>query len=185
MSNATRLFFMTSYIILENATIPHGTPGHSVSSSFVYLYLYRTFSSPSYTSTRRSSSKFTQHCLNLQQILSQHHRIVEMKSAAVFMILAATTVAAICFSGGMTAEKGKFLKEEIKELKKKTRMEIICNAIAGNGKMKWHKGEQRRFCLQEKDGLKWDFMLKVRLAPMEPDPRIFCLSYCTSNQCPA
>ncbi|KAF5502270.1 hypothetical protein CGCA056_v014733 [Colletotrichum aenigma] len=83
-----------------------------------------------------------------------------MKSAAVFMILAATTVAAICFSGGMTAEKGKFLKEEIKELKKKTRMEIICNAIAGNGKMKWHKGEQRRFCLQEKDGLKWDFMLK-------------------------
>lgn len=100
------------------------------------------------------------------------------------MILAATTVAAICFSSGMTAEKGKFLKEEIKELKKKTRMEIVCNAIAGGGKMKWHKGEQRRFCMQEKDGLKWDFMLKVRLAPMEPDPTIFFLSYCTSNFIP-
>lgn len=77
------------------------------------------------------------------------------------MILAASTVAAMCFGGGMTANKGKWLKEEIKEFNKITPMEIVCNALAGNGKMKWHKHESRQFCMQEKDGLKWDFMLKV------------------------
>ncbi|KAF9878151.1 hypothetical protein CkaCkLH20_04189 [Colletotrichum karsti] len=71
--------------------------------------------------------------------------------------ISATTTG--CFKGGEFGSYGKWLKE-IDDVIKQERLEVACAMLAGDGKRKFKGHEERLFCMQEKDGLKWDFSLK-------------------------
>lgn len=76
------------------------------------------------------------------------------------MAIASSGVNADCFSNGMIGHYGSWLKQKISALNT-DRLSLACMAIAGAAKESFVGEEVRTYCMQEADGLKWDFSIKV------------------------
>ncbi|KAI3531216.1 hypothetical protein CABS01_05534 [Colletotrichum abscissum] len=75
------------------------------------------------------------------------------------MAIASSGVNADCFPNGMIGHYGTWLKQKVLALNA-DRLALACMAIAGSAKESFVGEESRTYCMQEADGLKWDFSIK-------------------------
>lgn len=81
------------------------------------------------------------------------------------MAIAGSGVNADCFPKGMIGHYGTWLKQKVTAVGA-DRLSLVCMAIAGAAKEAFVGEESRTFCMQEQDGLKWDFSIKVGYTAM-------------------